>query len=153
MHTTSVWWTFPNDLPDQLDLSRPDCLDALRGLSKVMHTVATVGLMSDPRDLGFVVKDGPQEGEEPVTEGKQVMSPTIFMYDSMPGGVGLSSRVFDERQVLLPRAKFLLDQCACQLGCPTCIGPVQPETMPGAEGPIDRKGRVAQVIDWVLAQG
>ena len=49
-----------------------------------MHTVATVGLMSDPRDLGFVVKDGPQEGEEPVTEGKQVMSPTIFMYDSMP---------------------------------------------------------------------
>ena len=153
MHTTSVWWTFPNDLPDRLELSRPDCLDALRGLSKVMHTVATVGLMSDPRDLGFVVKDGPQEGDEPVTEGKEVMSPTIFMYDSMPGGVGLSSRVFDERQVLLPRAKFLLEQCVCQLGCPTCIGPVQPETMPGGELPVDRKKRVSEIIDWVLAAG
>ena len=95
----------------------------------------------------------PQEGEEPVTEGKQVMSPTIFMYDSMPGALDSAVACLDERQVLLPRAKFLLDQCACQLGCPACIGPVQPETMPGAEGPIDRKGRVAQVIDWVLAQG
>jgi hypothetical protein len=41
----------------------------------------------------------------------------------VPGGVGLASRLFDERESLLRKTRVLLDGCACDEGCPACVGP------------------------------
>jgi DEAD/DEAH box helicase domain-containing protein len=41
----------------------------------------------------------------------------------VPGGVGLASRLFDERERLLTSAGELIDGCACEQGCPSCVGP------------------------------
>ena len=68
-------------------------MDAVRGLTHAMHTIACVGLMIDPRDLGSAVVDGTENETGP----KDRMDPTIYLYDSVPGGVGLASRLFAER--------------------------------------------------------
>ena len=56
MHTTSIWLTFPEATVEAFmmhaALHRPAAIDALRGLLNAMHTVATLGLMVDPQDLG-----------------------------------------------------------------------------------------------------
>jgi DEAD/DEAH box helicase domain-containing protein len=57
MHTTAFWLTIPNELVEKIPASRPSVIDALRGISKAMHTVATIGLMTDPRDIGRCLKD------------------------------------------------------------------------------------------------
>jgi DEAD/DEAH box helicase domain-containing protein len=98
--------------------SRPDVLDALTGLNAALHTVAAVGLMVDPRDLGRTL--GSREGGR----GEQLYDPTLFVYDQVPGGVGLASRLYDERDALLLRTRELLERCACEEGCPACVGPV-----------------------------
>jgi DEAD/DEAH box helicase domain-containing protein len=48
--------------------------------------------------------------------------PTLFLYDALPGGVGLARRIFERAEDLLSRAARLIGGCACKSGCPACIG-------------------------------
>jgi DEAD/DEAH box helicase domain-containing protein len=125
MHTTAFWLTVPEPVMQELISSgagtRPDVLDALNGLNAVLHTVAAVGLMIDPRDLGRCL--GSRDGSG--SRGDAVYEPTLFLYDHVPGGVGLASRLFDERERLLTSAGELIDGCACEQGCPSCVGPAE----------------------------
>jgi len=50
--------------------------------------------------------------------------PTVFLYDSYPGGIGFSSALYDVHARLLREASDTLDGCACEAGCPSCVGPV-----------------------------
>ena len=50
--------------------------------------------------------------------------PTVYLYDSQPGGVGLTERLFELIAPLLARARETIRACACRAGCPSCVGPV-----------------------------
>jgi len=93
---------------------RRDDLDvALVGAGRAIQAVAAVLLMVDPRDLGLVsqVRSPHQE------------SPTIYLYEAMPGGVGLSERLFARHDELVAGAADLVAACSCDSGCPACTGP------------------------------
>jgi len=49
--------------------------------------------------------------------------PTLTIYDKMPGGVGLSARIFRRHRDVLAAARGLLTRCRCRGGCPSCVGP------------------------------
>jgi DEAD/DEAH box helicase domain-containing protein len=51
-------------------------------------------------------------------------TPTVYLYDAFPGGVGLSAPLFARRDELLARALELVRRCDCRSGCPACVGPV-----------------------------
>ena len=70
--------------------------------------------------------------------------PTLFLYDHVPGGVGLASRLFDERSRLLSGAGELLARCACEQGCPSCVGPTGVER-------VGRKRLALQVLEALMA--
>ena len=123
MHTTAFWLEVSSDLVEAMPVGRPIVIDTLRGISKAMHIVATVGLMTDPRDLGRTVKDKAEPEDEPSADQGARFDPTIFLYDKAPGGVGLAPRLFDEREGLLRATRRLIENCACDDGCPACIGP------------------------------
>jgi ATP-dependent helicase YprA (DUF1998 family) len=69
--------------------------------------------MSDPRDLGLVSQVRSPHAERPV----------IYLYDSVPGGVGLAARLFERNAELVQGALDLVTACACLTGCPACTGP------------------------------
>ncbi|MFA9470573.1 MAG: DEAD/DEAH box helicase [Deltaproteobacteria bacterium] len=122
-HTTAYWLTFPEDFVQSQTEPRAVVVDALRGLSKAMHVVGAVGLMIDPRDLGRTLGSR-NEDEAPPGKGQGPgFDPTIFLYDTVAGGIGLASRLFEEREELLRRARHLIESCECNEGCPGCIGP------------------------------
>jgi DEAD/DEAH box helicase domain-containing protein len=122
-HTTAFWLTFPEDFVQSQPEPRAIVVDALRGLSKAMHVVGAVGLMIDPRDLGRTLGSR-NEDEGPPGKGQGPgFDPTIFLYDTVAGGIGLASRLFEEREELLRRARHLIESCECSEGCPGCIGP------------------------------
>ena len=50
-------------------------------------------------------------------------SPTIYLYEAMPGGVGLSERLFARHDELVAGAADLIAACSCDSGCPACTGP------------------------------
>src|SRR5690606_369947 len=48
--------------------------------------------------------------------------PTFFIYDSYPGGIGLSEKIFNRWDELLAQAAEHVALCRCESGCPICIG-------------------------------
>jgi DEAD/DEAH box helicase domain-containing protein len=70
-------------------------------------------LMVDPRDLGLVTQVRSPHAEEP----------TIYLYEAVPGGIGLAPRLWDRHDELLDGAAALIAGCGCEGGCPACTGP------------------------------
>ena len=50
--------------------------------------------------------------------------PTVFIYDNLPGGVGLAEKAFALCDDLLEQARSLIVSCYCEAGCPSCVGPI-----------------------------
>jgi DEAD/DEAH box helicase domain-containing protein len=49
----------------------------------------------------------------------------------MPGGVGLSERLWQRHDELVAAAAELIAACPCEAGCPACTGPrLEPEFDP-----------------------
>ena len=49
--------------------------------------------------------------------------PTIYLYEAVPGGIGLSERLWDRHDELVAAAAELIAACGCDAGCPSCTGP------------------------------
>ncbi|HEY8170077.1 MAG TPA: DEAD/DEAH box helicase [Candidatus Limnocylindria bacterium] len=111
MHTTATWLVPPAELVNRYDR---DTLDgALIGLARVARTTAALLLMSDPRDLGVLA-----QVQAPFT-GR----PTLYLYDAVPGGVGLTERLYTLVDDLVKACREAVDSCGCADGCPACVGP------------------------------
>jgi DEAD/DEAH box helicase domain-containing protein len=89
---------------------------ALGGLAYALNNIAPLYLMCDPRDLGSIT-----EARSPATRG-----PTITLFDRIPEGLGLAERLYGLHDELLQAAVELIGGCACDDGCPACVGPVGP---------------------------
>src|SRR5262249_42932209 len=99
---------------------------ALQGLANVLSNVAPIYLMCDPHDIGVH-----HQVKSPVTK-----RPTIFVYDSVPGGVGFAEKLYTMHGELMSAALSLVRECGCVMGCPSCVGPwteVGQEAKPAVE--------------------
>jgi DEAD/DEAH box helicase domain-containing protein len=110
LQTTAYWLT-----ADRVRARwRRDELDvALLGAGRAIQTIAAVLLMGDPRDLGLVTQVRSPHSEEP----------TIYLYEAVPGGIGLSERLWQRHDELVAGAAELIGACPCDTGCPACTGP------------------------------
>ncbi|CAM3393823.1 DEAD/DEAH box helicase [Corallococcus soli] len=151
MHTSALWLTVPEAVVRSMDAPRPAVIDALRGLGSALRTVACVGLMSDPRDLGRTLGSRDEPDGPPRKEGGVGFEPTLFLYDNVPGGVGLAARLYDQREELLLRSRKLLESCPCEDGCPACIGPTA-GGQPGS-APVGTHPRKRLALDLLAALG
>jgi DEAD/DEAH box helicase domain-containing protein len=110
LQTTAYWLTAEG----VRDHWRRDELDvALLGAGRAIQTIASVLLMGDPRDLGLVTQVRSPHAEEP----------TIYLYEAVPGGIGLAERLWQRHDELVAGAADLIAACGCEGGCPACTGP------------------------------
>ena len=115
LQTTAYWLTAEDAARGW---RRADLDVALLGAGRALQTVAAVLLMVDPRDLGLVTQVRSPHQE----------APTIYLYEAMPGGVGLSERLWQRHDELVVAAAELIGACECEAGCPACTGPrLEPE--------------------------
>ncbi len=130
MHTTAFWMHFASGFfADFEGYATTDLQDALRGVGNVLQTVATVLLLSDPRDLGVAVLDDSQKM-------LKAFEPDVVLYDNYPGGIGQSDPLFRRSKELLSAALELASGCKCDTGCPSCVGPHNEIGVRGKEGAI-----------------
>ena len=110
LQTTAYWLTAETS---RAHWRRDDLDVALLGAGRAIQTVAAIALMVDPRDLGLVTQVRSPHSEQP----------TIYLYEAVPGGIGLAERLWDRHAELLARAADLIAGCGCEAGCPACTGP------------------------------
>jgi DEAD/DEAH box helicase domain-containing protein len=118
MHTTSFWLNFPAALLAAMkEFTSEEKQNGLHGLGNALRTVASLLLMCDPHDLGVAVT-------EESASSLANWSPNLYLFDSYPGGVGLSEPLYRDSERLLSETRGLIEACACDSGCPSCVGPV-----------------------------
>ncbi len=54
---------------------------------------------------------------------KEFFEPNLYLYDAYPGGIGFSEPLFRAHELLLGKTRELIAACACDEGCPSCVGP------------------------------
>jgi DEAD/DEAH box helicase domain-containing protein len=141
MHTTAVWWQVQPEALDAAFPSRHMALDGFLGAGYAMHIVAAMRMLSEQQDIGRAVGDGNAEwfatvgangrGQMRNSEGEAVdpgqlqqFTPTLFLYDNYPGGIGIAAPLFEVRSAIVADAQQRVSACACRHGCPSCIGPI-----------------------------
>ncbi|NLF28611.1 MAG: DUF1998 domain-containing protein, partial [Clostridiales bacterium] len=129
---TAAWWTLPNWL--ETDYEREPVKNAMIGLAHILRHIAPIYLMCAPQDISVVY-----HVRDPFT-----WKPTIYLYDALPGGVGLSDRVFEMDRELFIRAREMLRACPCGKGCPSCVG---------ATAGDGAKEVLLNVLDRMLGEG
>jgi len=124
MHTNAFWYSFPSDIALKLDLDGSQFGGALRGLANILGKIAPLWVMCDQRDLRSI-----SQVRAPFTE-----RPTVYIYENIPGGVGLSEKLFTEHIRLFESCLEHVKNCPCEGGCPTCVGPPMEVGEEGKEG-------------------
>jgi len=133
MHTTSYWLTISPDIMAQLPFAADDRRDGVVGLAYAMRQVAQLLLMCDAHDIGISI-DG-EAAPDPLYR-------RIFIYDNYPGGIGFSAPLYEMHDELLTSTRRLIAECPCEIGCPSCVGPV------GSIGPL-AKTAALRILDLV----
>ena len=151
MHTTSYWLRLSPELMATIPFGSADRRDGVVGLAYAMRNVAPLLLMCDSHDLGLSIDGLPVEGASRMggtargaAPPELSAEPTIFIYDNYPGGIGFSEPLYGLHDVLIARTRELIDECACESGCPSCVGPE------GATGPL-AKAVASRLLEKLMA--
>lgn len=131
MHTTAVWFDVPREVMDRLPWDRDTIVDALEVVAHALRTVACAVLMCHERDLDRAVGDRTGEGG-PGRDGPRAaggasardFDPTVYLYDALPGGVGLAPEIYKRFDEIVVGAADIVARCGCEAGCPSCSGPL-----------------------------
>jgi len=73
-------------------------------------------------------------------------TPTLYLYDNYPGGVGLSSPLYERRAELVGQARAVVANCDCRGGCPACVGPILATDEDAAQTPRQLALRVLDLL-------
>ncbi|MDQ6847614.1 MAG: DUF1998 domain-containing protein [Candidatus Dormibacteraeota bacterium] len=164
LHTISAWIAFD---PERLrGIERAELDSGLSGLAAVLHSAASLLCMCDPRDIGTqaqlraapspaavlgtpsadaMAPAEPQEftpGWRPSPEraiAQEVGWPTVYIYDSVAGGVGFAERCHERSADLVRMGTHLVNGCGCETGCPSCVGP--------SRARVDGKSATLRLLD------
>lgn len=112
MHTTSYWVSLPEAIPGII--SQSDMQNGLLGLSNVLANSAPIYLMCDPGDIRVLHQ----------VRSTFTQRPTVYIYDSYPGGVGFSEKLYELHDELFTTTRRMVENCSCESGCPSCVGPL-----------------------------
>jgi len=149
MHTTSYWITLERPLLESLPFSVSERQSGMFGLLHALETVATLLLMCDRRDLGTAIGERPPVASvgqtflsvpslDPFSSSdftparmqdatsantKEFFEPNLYLFDAYPGGIGFSEPLFRTHALLMQKTRELISACACEQGCPSCVGP------------------------------
>jgi DEAD/DEAH box helicase domain-containing protein len=136
MHTTSYWITLERPLLESLPFTVSERQSGMFGLLHALESVGTLLLMCDRRDLGTAIGERPstpgKESDELVSvrledavtaNAKEFFEPNLYLFDAYPGGIGFSEPLFRVHELLVAKTRELITGCACEQGCPSCVGP------------------------------
>jgi DEAD/DEAH box helicase domain-containing protein len=112
MHTSAAMITVQEDIFE--GMKKDDAQSGMLGIATVLKNIAPLSLMCSTYDIAcsYHVRD------------TFTGAPTIYVYDTVPGGMGLSDKIYETAGELLRSCLEAIVECRCQSGCPSCVGPL-----------------------------
>ena len=134
--TVGMWFTIPEEIRKEIEDRSLDFEGGLHAIEHAMIAMSPIYAMCDRWDVGGI--STPMH----LDTGK----PTIFIYDSYEGGIGISEKLYELVQKMFATTLQLIKDCECEEGCPSCI--YSPKC--GNENePLDKEAAII-ILDRIL---
>jgi DEAD/DEAH box helicase domain-containing protein len=137
--TEGMWLQIPESILRECESGGFDSMGALHAIEHAAIGIFPLLVMADHNDVG-----GMSTNYHP-----QIGSAVIFIYDGIPGGVGLTRQAFNRTQHLLRYTLKVIVDCPCESGCPSCV---QSPRCGSGNRPMDKNGAVFMLNRLVTRQ-
>jgi DEAD/DEAH box helicase domain-containing protein len=138
LRTVAVWYAVPAATLARAGLARHQVPGSLHAAEHAAIGMLPLLALCDRWDLG-----GLSTAWHPDTD-----QPTVFVYDGVPGGAGLSERSYHRLAEHLSLTRETIATCGCRSGCPSCV---QSPKCGNGNDPLDKAGAVT-LLDLLLAR-
>ena len=98
---------------------RPPAPDSDSQLVGAKHAASPQVRGADEAEEFTPSRFGDVSGSNP----REFFEPNLYIYDAYPGGIGFSEPLFRAHDLLIHKTRELIAACACDEGCPSCVGP------------------------------
>lgn len=136
--TESVFIVIPSEVTKSLIENRYHTMGSYHAVEHAIIAVFPLLALADRWDIGGISYE----------LYPSFNCPAIFIYDGIPGGVGISKKGFEEMEKLLSKTLNLISSCECEEGCPSCI---QSPKCGNGNRPLDKQG-AACVLTALLSK-
>lgn len=136
--TEGFWLEVPPAAQARVEAERLHFMGSIHALEHAAIGILPIMVMSDRNDFGGI--STPMHA--------QTGRPSVFVYDGMPGGAGLSRAAFMNAPELFGHVLKMMKDCDCELGCPSCVH--SPKCGSGNR-PIDKEGAV-RLLELMLEE-
>ncbi len=109
--TQGFWLTIDKQLKQTIESQMMHFMGGIHALEHCIIGTMPMIILTDRNDLGGI--------STPAHE--QLGQGAVFVYDGIPGGIGLSSQAFVLIDKLLDKAMSIMSLCSCENGCPACV--------------------------------
>jgi DEAD/DEAH box helicase domain-containing protein len=109
--TEGLWIEVPDELRHETERLYMHFMGGIHALEHASIGILPLLVLTDRNDLGGISTPlHPQVGKA-----------AVFVYDAVPGGVGLTRQAYVLAEELLRRTRGVVCSCDCETGCPACV--------------------------------
>jgi DEAD/DEAH box helicase domain-containing protein len=127
--TEGIWIQIPQSVQKKAEEQYYHFMGGIHALEHAMIGIFPLLVLSDRNDLGGIS----------TTLHSQLGQAAVFIYDSTPGGAGLTNQAFQKVEKLLQHTLNVIQSCTCEDGCPKCVH--SPKCGSGNR-PIDKRSAI-----------
>ena len=109
--TTGLWIEISDEIRDAIEINRMHFMGGIHALEHAAIGIMPLMVMTDRNDIGGIS----------IPFHPQVNKAAVFIYDGVPGGLGLSEQAFKKAGDLLEKTFEVISTCPCETGCPACV--------------------------------
>ena len=136
--TQGLWIDIPDHVRDKIESDRMHFMGGIHALEHAAIGIMPLLVMTDRNDIGGISTPFHfQTGQS-----------AVFIYDGVPGGLGLTRQAFDRSAELLECTFQTIRSCRCDTGCPACVH--SPKCGSGNR-PIDKSSSL-KILEMLLEQ-
>ncbi|WP_243439653.1 DEAD/DEAH box helicase [Fundidesulfovibrio soli] len=109
--TEGLWLEIPRPVQDETERRLFHFMGGIHALEHAAIGILPLLAMADRNDIGGI--------STPLHA--QLGRAAVFIYDGVPGGVGLTRQAFLRAGELIERTLSVIASCGCENGCPSCV--------------------------------
>ena len=138
--TDGLWLEISPQVRENIETAKMHFMGGIHALEHAMIGLMPLLVLADRNDLGGIAQ----------THHPHLGRPAVFIYDGIPGGVGMTRLAFSKMRTLLDETLQGVGTCPCQAGCPACVH--SPKCGAGNR-PLDKEAAVAILTQSLGKEG
>jgi len=127
--TVGIWFEFPDEIPRAIEAAELHVMGGIHASEHAALSLFPLFALCDRHDVAGIS----------YVRHPELLRAAFFLYDGIPGGVGIAASLFERTESLLDATLQMIADCDCEEGCPACVH--SPKCGSGNR-PIDKQAAV-----------